>query len=119
MARAEGEAAPILERGRAGVAVLNMLYEEIQKGGDNAFAVFMAEKLPALFGTAVEAVKGVDIDRVVVLDGGSGKGVENALNQRVQGALGTLEGVSSAFGVDIQSVLQGAAGKIAAPKEEE
>ena len=119
MARAEGEAAPILEQGRAGVAVLKMLYEEIQRGGDDAFAVFMAEKLPSLFGTAVEAVKGVDIDRVVVLDGGSGKGVQNAINQRVQGALGTLEGVSSAFGVDIQSVIQGAAGKIASPEADE
>lgn len=119
MARAEGEAAPILERGRAGVEVLRMLYEEIQRGGDDAFAVFMAEKLPQLFGTAVEAVKGVDIDRVVVLDGGSGKGVQNAINQRVQGALGTLEGVSSAFGVDIQSVIQGAAGKIAPPEGDE
>ncbi len=119
MARAEGEAAPILERGRAGVEVLKMLYEEIQRGGDDAFAVFMAEKLPGLFGTAVEAVKGVDIDRVVVLDGGSGKGVQNAINQRVQGALGTLEGVSSAFGVDIQSVIQGAARKIASPEADE
>ena len=69
--------------------------------------------------TAVEAVKGVDIDRVVVLDGGSGKGVQNAINQRVQGALGTLEGVSSAFGVDIQSVIQGAAGKISSPEGDE
>jgi flotillin len=67
----------------------------------------------------VEAVKGVNIDRVVVLDGGSGKGVQNAINQRVQGALGTLEGVSSAFGVDIQSVIQGAARKIASPEADE
>ena len=36
--RAEGEAAPILERGRASAEALRMLYEEVKKGGDNAFA---------------------------------------------------------------------------------
>ena len=34
------------------------------------------------------------------------------MNQRVHGALGTMEAISSAVGVDIQDVLQGAAKKI-------
>jgi flotillin len=111
-AKAEGEAAPILERGRASAAALNMLYEEVRKGGDDAFAVLLAEKLPQLLETSVAAVEGVDIDRVVVLDSGSGSGVSNAVNQRVHGALGTVEAVSAAVGVDIQKVLQGAAKKV-------
>jgi len=112
MARAEGEAAPILERGRASAAVLQMLYDQVKAGGDQAFAVLLAEKLPELLQTSVAAVQGVDIDRVVVLDGGSGTGVSNAVNQRVQGALGTVEAISAAVGVDIQSVLQAAAKKV-------
>lgn len=111
-ALAEAEAAPILERGKAQVEILRRLYEQILSGGDQAFAVFMAEKLPELLGTAVEAVKGVDIDRLVVLDSGSGQGVSNAVNQRVQGAIATLEGLGSAVGLDIESVLHGAARKI-------
>jgi len=110
--RAEGEAAPILERGRASAEALRMLYEQVKQGGDNAFAVLLAEKLPQLLETSVAAVQGVDIDRVVVLDGGGGEGVSNAVNQRVHGALGTMEAISSAVGVDIQEVLQGAARKV-------
>jgi len=110
--KAEGDAAPILERGRASAEALRMLYEEVKKGGDNAFAVLLAEKLPQLLETSVEAVKGVDIDRVVVLDSGGGEGVSNAVNQRVHGALGTVEAISAAVGVDIQEILQGAAKKI-------
>ena len=91
-ARAEAEAAPILERGKAQVEVLRRLYAEVQTGGDAAFAVFMAEKLPELLEIAVGAVEGVDIDRVVVMDGGQGEGASNALNQRVRGAYGTMEG---------------------------
>jgi flotillin len=111
-AAAEGEAAPILERGRASAQALSMLYQEVQRGGKDAFAVLLAEKLPQLLETSVAAIEGVDIDRVVVLDGGGGSGVSNAVNQRVHGALGTMEALSSAVGVDIQKVLQGAARKV-------
>lgn len=110
--RAEGDAAPILERGRASSEALRMLYEQVKNGGDSAFAVLLAEKLPQLLETAVTAVEGVNIDRVVVLDSGGGEGVSNAVNQRVHGALGTLEAISAAVGVDIQDILQGAARKI-------
>ncbi len=111
-ARAEGEAAPILEQGRASAQVLQMLYDQVKAGGEHAFAVLLAEKLPQLLETSIQAVKGVDIDRVVVLDGGSGTAVSNAVNQRVQGALGTVEAVSAAVGIDIQSVLQAAARRV-------
>ena len=113
-ARAEGEAAPILEQGRASAEVLQMLYDQVRAGGEQAFAVLLAEKLPQLLQTSIQAVQGVDIDRVVVLDGGAGTGVSNAVNQRVHGALGAVEAISSAVGVDIQSVLQAAARKVEA-----
>jgi len=118
-ALAEAEAAPILERGKAQAEILQLLYEQIKQGGDQAYAIFLADKLPQLLDTAVEAVKGVDIDRLVVLDGGQGDGVSNALNQRVKGAFGTMEGLASAMGIDIQNVLQGAAGRIEGPASEE
>ena len=43
---------------------------------------------------------------------GSGEGVSKAVNQKVHGALGTMEAISAAVGVDIQKVLQGAAKKV-------
>ncbi|HYC51883.1 MAG TPA: SPFH domain-containing protein [Gemmatimonadaceae bacterium] len=113
--RAIADAAPILENGKAQVEVLKLLYSQISNAGEQGFAVFMAEKLPMLLGTAVDAVKGIEIDRLVVMDGGSGDGVSNAANQRVNAAFRTLEGLGSAFGIDIQSVLQGAARKMETP----
>ena len=44
------------------------------------------------------------------MDGGQGEGVSNALNQRVKGAYGTMEGLASVLGLDIQKVLQRAVG---------
>lgn len=113
--RARAEAAPILENGKAQVEVLRLLYSQISTAGEQGFAVFMAEKLPMLLGTAVEAVKGIDIDRIVVMDGGSGEGVANVANQKINAAYKTLEGLGSALGIDIQQVLQNASRRIEAP----
>jgi flotillin len=112
--RARAEAAPILENGKAQVEVLRLLYSQISTAGEQGFAVFMAEKLPLLLGTAVEAVKGIDIDRIVIMDGAGGDGVANAANQKVNAAYKTLEGLGSALGIDIQQVLQNASRRIEA-----
>jgi flotillin len=110
--RARAEAAPILENGKAQTEVLRMLYAQINSAGPQGFAVFMAEKLPQLFSTAVDAVKGVEIDRMIIMDGGDGQGVANAANQKVQAAYRTMEGLASAFGVDIQEVVKNAARRV-------
>ena len=109
---ARAEAAPILENGKAQVEVLRLLYSQISNAGEQGFAVFMAEKLPLLLGTAVEAVKGIDIDRIVIMDGGGGEGVANAANQKINAAYKTLEGLGSAMGIDIQTLLQNASQRI-------
>lgn len=119
-ARAEGEAAPILERGKAQAEVLRRIYQEVRDGGEDGFRVFIAEKLPELLETSVEAVKGIEIDRLVVLDGGDGTAVSNAANQRVQGALGTMEGLASAVGLDLEEAIRGLNRKnLAAGKDED
>jgi flotillin len=112
---ARAEAAPILENGKAQVEVLRLLYQQISTAGDQGFAIFMAEKLPTLLHTAVDAVKGIEIDRLVVMDGGAGDGVGNAATQRINAAYKTLEGLGSAFGIDVQQVLQAAAKRVEVP----
>jgi flotillin len=107
-ARARGEAAPILERGKAQAEVLRQIAEQVRAGGEQGFGILLAEKLPELLATAVEAVRGIEIDRLVVLDGGEGEGVSNAANQRVRGALGTVEGLASALGLDLEEVIRAA-----------
>ena len=103
---AVADAASIRENGRAQAEVLNLLFTEIRTGGDTGFQVFMAEKLPELFGQAVTAVKGIDVDRLVVFDGGSGDGVAAAANQRVNASYLFLEQLAQRFGLDFEKVLR-------------
>ena len=102
------EAASIRENGRAQAMVLELLFAQIAKGGERGFQVFMAEKLPELFGQAVGALKDMDVDRLVVFDGGSGDGLANAANQRVNASYLVLEQLAQRFGVDFEQVLKAA-----------
>jgi flotillin len=103
---AVADAASIRENGRAQAEVLNLLFSEIRSGGENGFQIFMAEKLPELFGQAVGAVKDIDIDRLVVFDGGSGDGIATAANQRVNASYLFLEQLAQRFGLDFEQVLR-------------
>lgn len=105
-AEAKAEAAPIVEKGRAQAEVLNLLYQQIQTGGAAGLQVFLAEKMPALLGVAVEAMRDVRIDRLTVIDSGDGKGVSNATSQKVNASLAALEQVAGAMGLDLEEFVQ-------------
>ncbi len=104
-AKAVGDAALTLEQGRANAEAFRLLLDQVRAGGEAAFGVFVADKLPELLATSVDAVRGIDIERLIVLDGGDGNGVNNAANQRVRSALGTIESLGAAVGLDLQAIL--------------
>jgi flotillin len=108
--RARAEAAPIIERGRAQALALEALRTQINQGEDG-FAIFMAEKLPALLDTVAKRIEGIDIDRMIVFDGGDGAGLANAAAQRVNGTIRTLEQIAGAFDIDLSDVLRGLAAR--------
>jgi flotillin len=110
--RAKGEAAPIIERGRAQALALEALRRQISEG-EGGFAIFMAEKLPSLLEAVAKRIEGIDIDRMVVFDGGDGAGLANAASQRVNGTIRTLEQIAGAFNVDLEGVLRGVAARAA------
>jgi len=102
-AEAKAAAAPIFEKGKAQADVLKMLYAQIQQAGDTGLQVFLAEKLPALLGVTVDAMKDVNIERLTVVDSGGGQGVANAATQRVNASIAALEQIAGAMGLDIDA----------------
>jgi flotillin len=104
--RAKADAAPILENGRAQAEALRMLLVEIEQAGDTGLRVFIAEKLPSLLESAFAAMKDIDIDRVTVVDSGSGQGVANAATQKVNASLVALHQVAGAMGLDLEEFVK-------------
>src|SRR5262245_7082631 len=108
-AQAKASAAPILENGKAQAEALRMLLAEINKSGDAGLRVFIAEKLPALLGKALEAMSDIDIERVTVVDSGSGQGVASATKQMVKASLVALQQIAGAMGLDLEEFVRGLA----------
>jgi len=105
--QAKGEAAPIRERGRAQAEALNLVIAEIQRSEETGVRVFTLEKLVEMLPTAIEAVDGIDIDRLVVVDSGdNGEGVTRAATSRMDAAFGSIEHLLAALGSDPEKVLR-------------
>ena len=94
--------------------------------GDPQKAVLMliADRLPELVKTQVEAVKGIKIDKVTVWDGGNAKDGKTATSNFISGMMGSVPPLQELFkmaGTSLPSFLQGEAPKCedAAPAAEE
>jgi flotillin len=100
-----------MEKTRLQAEVLKMLYAQIQQGGEAGLQVFLAEKLPALLGVTVDAMKDVTIQRLTVVDGGGGQGVANAATQKVNASIAALEQIAGAMGLDMDAFFGRLAGQ--------
>ena len=94
--------------------------------GDAQKAVLMmiSDKLPELVKTQVEAVKGINIDKVTVWDGGKGENGKTATANFVSGLMGSVPPLEELFkmaGMSLPSYLKGNAepAPAAAPATEE
>jgi flotillin len=111
---AAAQAAPIRERGRAEAEVLKLLYAEIEQAGAVGVHVFTLEKLPELLRIASDAAGDMDIDRLVVVDGGEGNGAASALRQKPQAMMRLIEQMAGYAGIEPDTLLKGLAYRIGA-----
>ena len=92
-------------------------------GGDASQAITMliTDKLPELVKTQVEAVKGINIDKVTVWDGGNAKDGKTATANFVSGLMQSVPPLEDLFkmaGMSLPTYLKGKADEQAAPAEE-
>ena len=91
-------------------------------GGDaqQAITMLITDKLPELVKTQVEAVKGINIDKVTVWDGGKGENGKTATANFVSGLMGSVPPLEELFkmaGMSLPNYLKGK--PEAAPEEPE
>jgi len=97
-ARAKGNAASIIEDGRARAEGIRELAETWRAAGDNAREIFLFQKLEGLLALLVATVPDVDVEKVTVIDaGGGGSATKIAA---------FLEQLRQSTGVDLTRTLQ-------------
>jgi flotillin len=94
IALAKGEAAPILEDGKATVAVLNEMIGTWKAGGESARDIFLMQKLQSVMSALVSSIETIEVDKVAVLprssSGDSGSTAANLarLNEEIRASVG-------------------------------
>ncbi|MCH7702490.1 MAG: hypothetical protein IID37_12465 [Planctomycetes bacterium] len=113
-ARAEGDAASILEEGKARAAAIEQIGKAIQNYPD-ALKVMLTEMLPGVVQELTKTIANVDLGNVTVIDGGQGTAITGAAMGRARMLSESLATLESILGIDLRSLTQSIAGGIVKP----
>ena len=103
---AKGNAARILEDGQAEVEVLRRKLELWNQAGSDAERLFLIQMLPEIIQQVVNTVDNLQIDKITVVDSGTGgSGVPAVFNQIAGATPALLESLKASTGVDIAGML--------------
>jgi flotillin len=109
--KARGNAARIMEDGNAEVEVLKQKLELWNSAGQDAERLFLIQMLPDIMREVIKTVDNVRIDRLTVVDGGSGQGGVPAVFNQLAGATpALLESLKASTGIDIAGMLRQSSG---------
>ena len=97
-----------------------MMVKAAGNNSKDAVMMMIADKLPELVKTQVEAIKNIKIDKVTVWETGNGKDGKTSTANFMQGMLGSIPPLDDVFksaGLQLPDILKGSQ-KAEAPKEE-
>ncbi len=102
---AKGDAARILENGKAEVEVLNQKMELWKLAGADAERLFLIQMLPDIMKEVLKTVDHLKIDKLTVVDSGQGTGIPSVMSQIAGATPALLESLRTTTGVDIAGIL--------------
>lgn len=100
IAQAHGEAAPILETGRARAEALRELALQWRQAGAAAKDVFLFQRLETILPTFLDSIRRVRVSELTMLQGGNGDGASSFPSQ----AVATVKALE-AGGIDVAGIL--------------
>jgi flotillin len=106
-AEAKGNAAKIIEDGKANVAALQALLDTWRDAGDAARPIFMLQQFDAIMDPMMATIQNIDIDKITVIDSKLDK-LDRQGSLPMKAASGS-EQVKQTLGLDLPRVLQGLA----------
>jgi flotillin len=107
-AEARGDAAPLLERGRASAEALALVAAAWSGAGADGRDLYVLQHLKELVDASVKRVAGTDIAELAVVDGGNGASFTAAVASFPAAVAEVLQKTGAAIGVDVGRLLQSA-----------
>ena len=104
--QAQAAAAPIIEEGRAKAEAVRLMTEAFRQAGSEGERAYVLNMLPGIVSEFAQSVRGMHIDKLTVLDSGSGQASRNAIGTLPANIISLIEQVENATGVNLLSALQ-------------
>ena len=110
-AKAEGDAASILEEGKARATAIDQIGKAIQQHPD-ALKVMLTEMLPDVVQEITKTVANVELGHITVIDSGDGKAMAGSALGRARMLTESRATLESVLGIDLRSLTQSIAGNL-------
>ena len=104
--KAKGDAAKIIEDGRANVEIMRMMREEFLAAGNNAKDIFLLQKLESIINMVTNTVSKVPIEKVTIVDSGQGGAIPKYLSSMPAAVTSILEQLKTSTGIDVVKMLE-------------
>ena len=104
-ARARGEAAPLMENGKAAAAALQAVAAEWKAAGQGGREVYLLQQLRTFVEAAIERVAQVQIGELQIVDGGDGRAYTAFVANFPAAVARVMAETARAVGVDVRSLL--------------
>lgn len=109
--KAEGEAASIIEDGKATAEAVKLMRQEWEEG--NTRELFLLQQLPEIIDKITRIVAdNLSIERLTVVDSGNGGGLPGLTRSLTGSVVSIFEEIKNATGLDIPEILQTKTSKI-------
>ena len=106
-AQAKGNAAKIIEDGKANVDALEALLETWKTAGDGARPIFLLQQFDAIMDSMMSTVQEIEIDKITVIDSQISD-IDESGTAPMKAASGS-EQIKETLGLDLPRLLQGVA----------
>ena len=106
-ARARGEAAPLVENGRAAAEALKLVAAEWQAAGKNGREVYLLQQLRSFVEAAVARVSHTQVGELNIVDGGDGQAYAAFVANFPAAVARVMTETARAVGLDIRTLVGG------------
>jgi len=106
-ARARGDAAPVVENGKATAEAIRVLIDEWASAGPEARDIYLLQQLDAVVAAAVARVSALGVEELEIVDGGDAESLGAVASAFPLSVSRVLEETGRAMGIDVRALIDG------------